>query len=197
MFERVHSGIDYAAYDFVRRIAHLPEWRPNLSNKSDYVLLAAKYPNAEHAKTILDMLESMNQALTIDLEDAVMLTRESDGKIKTHETTDVSTRKGAKRGLIAGGILGVIFPPSLIATALAAGGIGALWGKIKDSGVKNDDIKELADSLAGDQAALIVLVSPTTAEATQRALGAYDGEVLNKIYSEDDFIKTYEDASKE
>jgi len=85
----------------------------------------------------------------------------------------------------------------LIATALAAGGIGALWGKIKDSGVKNDDIKELADSLAGDQAALIVLVSPTTAEATQRALGAYDGEVLNKIYSEDDFIKTYEDASKE
>lgn len=159
--------------------------------------MAAKYPDQEHAKTILDMLESMHHALTIDLEDAVMLTREADGKIKTHETTDVSTRKGAKRGLIAGGILGVIFPPSLIATALAAGGIGAIWGKIKDSGVKNDDIKELAESLTGDQAAIIVLVSDKTAQATQRALGSYDGEVINKIYSEEDMVKTYEDASKE
>jgi uncharacterized membrane protein len=168
-----------------------------MSKKNDYVLLAAKYPNEEHAKTILDMLESMHQALTITLEDAVMVTRESDGKIKTHETTDVSTRKGAKRGLIAGGILGVIFPPSLIATALAGGGIGAIWGKIKDSGVKHDDIKELADSLTGNEAAIIVLVSQNTAEATQRALGSYEGEVVNKIYSEEDFVQTYEDASKE
>lgn len=165
-------------------------------SKTDYVLMAAKYPNAEHAKTILDMLESMHRALTIDLEDAVMITREPDGKIKTHETTDVSTRKGAKRGLIAGGVLGLIFPPSLIATALAGGGIGALWGKIKDSGVKHDDIKDLADSLTGDQAAIIVLVSHASAETTQVALGSYEGEVVNKLYSEEDLVKTYEDASQ-
>lgn len=165
-------------------------------SKKNYVLLAAKYPNEEHAKTILDMLESMYRALTIDLEDAVMITRDDDGKIKTHETTDVTTRKGAKRGIIAGGILGLIFPPSLIATAIAGGGIGAVWGKIKDSGVKHDDIKELADSLTSGQAAIIVLVSPETAEATQRALGSYDGEVINKIYNEEDMVKTYEDASK-
>lgn len=196
MFETDQSGIDYAAYDFVRRIAHLSEWRPKLSKKNDYVLLAAKYPDADHAKTILDMLESMHHALTIDLNDAVMLTKEPDGKIKTHETTDVTTRKGAKRGLIAGAVLGVIYPPSLIVTALGAGGIGALWGKARDSGVKHDDIKELSDSLTPGQAALIVLVSDNTAQATQRALGSYEGEVVNKLYSEDDFIKTYEDASQ-
>jgi uncharacterized membrane protein len=160
------------------------------------VLLAAKYPDQEHAKTILDMLESMHQALTIDLTDAVMVTKEPDGKIKTHETTDVTTRKGAKRGIIAGAVLGVIYPPSLLVTALGGGGIGALWGKIKDSGVKHDDIKDLADSLQPGQAALIVLVSDTTAEATQRALGSYEGEVVNKLYSEEDFVKTYEDASE-
>lgn len=165
-------------------------------SEKNVVLLAAKYPNAEHAKTILDMLESMHRALTIDLDDAVMLTKESDGKIKTHETTDVTTRKGAKRGLIAGAVLGAIFPPSLLVTALAGGGIGALWGKAKDSGVKHDDIKELADSLTPGQAALVVLVSDKSAEDTQRALGSYDGEVVNKIYSEKDFVQTYEDASQ-
>ncbi len=167
-----------------------------MSKKNDYVLLAAKYPNEEHAQAILDMLESMHHAVTIDLHDAVMLTKEPDGKIKTHETTDVSTLKGAKRGLIAGAVLGVIYPPSLIVTALAAGGVGALWGKAKDSGVKHDDIKELADSLTSGQAAIIVLVSHKSAEGTQRALGSYDGEVVNKLYSEDDFVQTYEDASK-
>lgn len=171
------------------------KWGPSLS-KSDYVLLAAKYPDQEHAKTILDMLESMHRALTIDLQDAVMVTREPDGKFKTHETTDVTTRKGAKRGLIAGGILGAIFPPSLIATALAGGGIGALWGKIKDSGVKHDDIEHLANSLTGNQAALIVLVSKDTAQATQRALGSYEGDVITKMFSEEDMVKTYEDASQ-
>lgn len=165
-------------------------------SKKNVVLLAAKYPDADHAKTILDMLESMHHALTIDLDDAVMLTKEADGKIKTHETTDVTTRKGAKRGLIAGAVLGVIYPPSLLVTALAGGGIGALWGKAKDSGVKHDDLKEMADSLAPGQAALVVLVSQASAEATQRALGSYDGEVVNKIFSEDDFVKTYEDEAK-
>jgi len=165
-------------------------------SKKNVVLLAAKYPDADHAKTILDMLEAMHHATNIDLDDAVMLTKEEDGKIKTHETTDVTTRKGAKRGLIAGAVLGVIYPPSLLVTALAGGGIGALWGKAKDSGVKHDDLKEMADSLAPGQAALVVLVSQSSAEATQRALGSYEGEVVNKLYSEDDFIKTYEDASK-
>ena len=155
-----------------------------MSNKKNVVVLAAKYPDADHAQTILTMLESMHHALTIDMDDAVMLTREPDGKIKTHETTDVTTRKGAKRGLIAGAILGVIYPPSLLVTALAGGGIGALWGKAKDSGVKHDDIQKLSDSLTEGQAALIVLVSETSAETTQRALASYDGEVVNKIYSE-------------
>lgn len=166
-------------------------------SKKNIVVLAAKYPDADHAQTILTMLESMNHALTIDLDDAVMLTRELDGKIKTHETTDVTTRKGAKRGVIAGAILGVIYPPSLLVTALAGGGIGALWGKAKDSGVKHDDIKKLSDSLTEGQAALIVMVSEATAEATQRALGSYDGEVVNAIYNEQDFIKDYEAKSEQ
>jgi uncharacterized membrane protein len=38
-------------------------------------MMAAKYPDQEHAQTILTMLESMHRALTIDLKDAVMATK--------------------------------------------------------------------------------------------------------------------------
>lgn len=154
-------------------------------------LMAAKYPDQEHAQTILTMLESMHQALTIDLKDAVMATKEADGKIKLHETTDVTTRKGLKRGMIAGGILGAIFPPSLLVTAALGGGIGALWGKIKDSGVKQDDLKKMADSLTPGQAALVVLVANDSVIATQQALGAYEGELVTKLVSDEELKELY------
>ena len=154
-------------------------------------LMAAKYPDQEHAQTILTMLESMHQALTIDLKDAVMATKEADGKIKLHETTDVTTRKGLKRGVIAGGILGAIFPPSLLVTAALGGGIGAIWGKIKDSGVKHDELKTFADGLAPGQAALIVLVSNESVPETQLALGAYEGELLTKLISDEEYKQLY------
>lgn len=166
-------------------------------SKKNVVVLAAKYPDQNHAQTILTMLHSMNEALTIDLDDAVMLTREPDGKIKTHETTDVTARKGAKRGLIVGAILGAIYPPSLLVTALVGGGIGALWGRAKDSGVSHEEIQKLSDSLTEGQAALIVMVSDTSAEATQRALASYGGDVVNKAYSEADFVQNYEEASEQ
>jgi uncharacterized membrane protein len=158
---------------------------------TDITLMMAKYPNQEHAKTILDMLESMHRALTIDLKDAVMAVKEHDGKIKVHETKDVSTRKGLKRGAIAGGCLGVLFPPSLLATAVVGGGIGALWGKIKDSGVKDPDIKALADSLTPGQAALIVLVANASVVATQGALGSYEGELVTKPVSDEELKRLY------
>lgn len=163
-------------------------------SSNNITLLAARYPDQEHAQTILTTLEEMHRALTIDLKDAVMITKEPDGKLKTHETTDVTARKGALRGVIAGGILGLIFPPGLLVSALAGGGIGALWGKIRDTGVKHDDLKEFAGDLADGQAALVILVSSQTAERAQETLGSYEGDVLTKVYSEQDFTDTYEDA---
>ena len=164
---------------------------------TNVTLMAAKYPNQEHAQTILDTLELMHRGLTIDLKDAVMITKEDDGKIKVHETSDVTTGKGLKRGLIAGGILGLIFPPSLLVTALVGGGLGALWGKIKDSGVKHDEIEDLAKSLTPDQAALIVLVSNDSVTSTQLALGSYDGELVTKPVSEDELKQIFEQEGQE
>lgn len=166
-----------------------------MSNKN-LTLLAASYPDQEHAQTILGTLEKMNAALTIDLADAVMISKEPDGKIRTHETTDVTTRKGALRGVIAGGIFGLIFPPSLLISAIVGGGLGAAWGKARDTGVKHDEIKEFTEQLKPGDVALVVLVSDRTAELTQQTLGYAEGDILTRVYNEEDFVDTYEGASE-
>src|SRR3954451_3780236 len=101
-------------------------------------LLAAVYADEERAQTICDMLEQMHRATTITMEDAVYVTKGADGKLQIHETREVTTGKGAKRGAIAAGLFAVVFPPSLIVSAIAGGAVGALWGKLRDTGLKTN-----------------------------------------------------------
>src|SRR3954463_8812453 len=92
-------------------------------------LLAAVYPDHEHAKVILDMFSRMNRAGTIRVIDSALVTKDAQGKLVVEETKELTTRKGARRGAIIMGSLGLLFPPSLIASAVAAGVLGALSGR--------------------------------------------------------------------
>jgi uncharacterized membrane protein len=143
-------------------------------------LLAAVYADEERARTILDMLERMHRADTITLADAALVTKDQQGKVHIQETRELTTRKGARRGAIIAGVIGLIYPPSLIATVLLGGGVGALAGKLRDTGVKSGDLKQIADSLDAGKAAVVALASAETAGRTANALQGYDGQLIRQ-----------------
>ena len=147
-------------------------------------VIAAVYTDEERARTIADMLEQMHRATTITMDDCAILTKGADGKLQIHETHEVTTGKGAKRGAIAAGVVGLIFPPSLIATALAGGAIGAVWGKIRDTGIKNSALKDLGEKLEPGQATVVALVDAGSTHAVEVAMQGYDGEVVKHAFSE-------------
>lgn len=146
-------------------------------------LLAAVYTDEDRARTIAEMLEQMQRATTITLEDAAIVTKGSDGKLQIHETREVTAGKGAKRGAMAAGLFGLVFPPSLIVSAVAGGAVGALWGKLRDTGLKTKSIKELGETLEPGKAAVVVLVDQGSVKATERALQGYDGELIRESFS--------------
>ena len=90
------------------------------------------------------------------------------------ETADPSGKTWAKRGAIAGGVVGLIFPPSIVVSALVGGGAGGLWGKIRDKGFKDEDLKEIANSLPPGSSAIIAVAEDRMLEQFERALGGYD-----------------------
>src|SRR3954470_13749670 len=161
------------------------------------VLVAAKYENDDRAHVILDMLEQMNHAGTIKVDDLAIVVKDADGKLQTVETRELTAKKGAKRGAIAAGILGVIFPPSIIVSAVAGGAIGAAWGKLRDTGIKSGSIKELGDSLEQGKAAVIVLADERTADATERALKGWDGEVVRHAFNAQESEAIHSAAAEE
>jgi uncharacterized membrane protein len=151
--------------------------------KQPLVLIAAKYADGDRAKTIVDMLGEMDKAGTIDLSDAATVTKGADGKLQITETRELTTKQGAKRGAIAAGVVGVLFPPALVASAVAGGAAGAAWGKLRDTGLKSKQIEEMGEKLEAGQAAVVALVSEQSVQALEKAMQGYDGELLTHTFS--------------
>jgi uncharacterized membrane protein len=154
--------------------------------KTNLRMIAAIYPDQEHANTILETIQKMHSASNVTLVDAALVTKSEDGKINIQETKEVTTRKGAKRGAIIAGIFGVIYPPSLIASVLVGGGIGGLWGKMRDTGIKTGDMKEVGDKVQPGQVALVVLAEPESVPPIERAMEGWAGYIVHHGFTEEE-----------
>ncbi|MFL5759676.1 MAG: DUF1269 domain-containing protein [Thermomicrobiales bacterium] len=141
-------------------------------------MLAAVYPDEEHAEVILDMLERMHHAGTISLVDAALVTKDDQGKVQIQETKELTARKGARRGAVIIGSMAILFPPTIVASALAGGVIGAISGKLHDSGIKSKQQRELADHLEQGKAIVVALAEDKSVAKVQSALKGFEGELI-------------------
>jgi uncharacterized membrane protein len=157
-------------------------------------LLAAVYPDRDHAQVILDMLERMHRAVTITLVDAALVTKDDQGKLQIEETKELTTRKGARRGAIIMGSLAILFPPSVIGSAIAGGAIGALAGRVRDSGVKTDQMRQIAEGLEPGKALVVALADDESVVRVQAALEGYEGTLVIAAIDEETMIQLQKDA---
>ena len=80
----------------------------------------------------------------------------------------MATRHGGWGGAAAGAVVGILFPPSIIATAIVGGAIGAVSGHLW-RGMSRADVKELGDMLDANEAALLIIGESTIEDAVNRA----------------------------
>ena len=137
-------------------------------------VFVAAFDNEKQAGEALKDFRTMHREGSIDLIDAAVIVRGADGKVSFEETADPSGKKWAKRGAIAGGLVGLIFPPSIIAGAVVGGAGGGVWGKIRDKGFKDEDLKAVGESLPPGSSAIIVIAEDHVVERLQRGLEGYE-----------------------
>jgi uncharacterized membrane protein len=157
-------------------------------------LLAAVYPDLEHGQVTFDMLQRMHRAATIDLVDSALVTKNEKGKIKIEETTEFTTAKGARRGAVIMGVFGLIYPPSLLGSMLVGGTIGALAGRLRDTGIKNPQLKEIADRLEPGKSAIIALAEDWSTYDVQRAIEGFEGTLVIQPLDEETVKELYKAA---
>jgi uncharacterized membrane protein len=136
-------------------------------------VFVATFPDEQQADEALQTMRRMHDEGVIELIDAAAVVRRADGKVTFTESGDPSTKKWAARGAVAGGLVGLIFPPSiLVSAAIGAGGAG-LWGKVRDAGFDDAELKRVGESLPPGGSAIIAIAEDRVVARLERDLARY------------------------
>ena len=144
------------------------------SNKSPLSLIAAFYADAAKAKEKLTVLQKMEKDGAIELLDAAVMTKNADsGKLTITEQAELTSKKGAIGGALAGGLLAIIFPPSILALGAVGAAAGAAIGHFTDQGFDNNLLREIGENLPAGGSALVAVIEETWLERLSTAMEGY------------------------
>ena len=119
-------------------------------------------------------LARMQAQYLIEMEDAVVVTRNPAGEVKLHQPVNL-TAAGAVRGTHLGLVDGLLFLNPLLGAAIGAGS-GALSGALTDIGINDQFMKDLGATLTPGTSALFVLVRKSTPDKVLEGLKPFIGK---------------------
>ncbi len=139
-----------------------------MSKDNPVFVYGAVYAGRDDAEADYDTLLDLHSADLVGTYDVALVYKDDDGKV--HVTKhEKPTQHGAWTGAAVGALVGVIFPPAILGSALvgaaAGGGIGHVMG-----GMSRGDAKELGDHLNDGEAALVVIGKSRVGEQLDKAL---------------------------
>jgi len=131
-------------------------------------------------------LLKMQKDYLIELEDAVVVTRDSKGKTKLDQAVNL-TSAGAVGGGFWGLLIGMIFLNPLLGAAVGAGA-GALSGKLTDIGVNDQMMKDIGQSFKPGTSGLFLLIRKATVDKVLAGLKDFagKGKLFQTSLSKDD-----------
>lgn len=146
-----------------------------------YTLFVADFSDTDTAWQAYEALLSVEDGATVEIEGVLVVKRGAEGKLEIQKATDHSTKTGLKWGVVGGVVLGVLFPPSILASAAAMGTIGAASGKIRQLHHRIELGKELEGAIEPGHSGILALVSDPGAVEIRKALAAADHIVESAV----------------
>jgi uncharacterized membrane protein len=150
-------------------------------------LIVVGYNDEHQAEEVRLKLMKMQRDYLVDLEDAVVAVRDTEGKVKLHQIHNLTTA-GAISGGFWGALIGLLFLSPILGAAIGAGA-GAIGGTLSDIGIDDNFMKELAGTLQPGSSALFVLVRKMTPDKVLPELQGTGGKILRTSLSNEDEAK--------
>lgn len=147
-------------------------------------LIAIAYPDRQTAEEVRQELIQATKEHLVQLEDAVVVECQADGKIKLHQAMSTAGA-GAIGGAAWGGLIGLLFLAPLLGMAVGAAS-GAAAGKMTDTGVNDAFVRELGAKLEPGMAALVALGSTNARDKLIARLSPFGGDLVQTSLSTED-----------
>jgi uncharacterized membrane protein len=154
---------------------------------SDLVVLG--FDGIHTADEVLNKIRSLHKEYLIDLEDACVVERESDGKVHIKQAvnlTALGAASGGMSGALWGALAGLLFLNPLAGMAVGAvagAGAGALSGSLADYGISDNFVRKLGETIPASSSALFVLVKSVNTDKVLPELEPYKPRVLRTSLS--------------
>jgi uncharacterized membrane protein len=156
-------------------------------------LYAAIYDEIADAEADYEAVFDLHAAGVIGTFDSAVIRKEDDGKVRVTKT-EKPTQHGAWTGAGVGALVGLVFPPALIGSAIVGAGAGGLVGHLR-KGISRGDLKDLGDELEAGTAAVIVLGESKLEEALEKALARANKIIEKQVDADADELKKEIDAA--
>ena len=125
------------------------------------------YPDEPAARADYDVVKDLHAIGAVGTYDAAVVTKDHAGKVHVNKD-EMATRHGAWGGAAVGAVVGILFPPSILASAAVGAAVGGIGGHLW-RGMSRADVKEFGDIIDEGQAALVIVGESTVEEAVQKA----------------------------
>src|SRR5829696_5123620 len=149
---------------------------PSIYPGNEEHLVAIAFDKPSRATEVLVNLTHLQQEGVLRLGDAVVISKDANGRAQIHETVDITPSRGALIGGWLGALAGILVGPLAIAGGAA---VGALYGKLVDKGLADDWIRQMSEWLDAGRSALLLLITVDDKAQLLRELGRYEGEVVS------------------
>ncbi len=154
------------------------------------------YPSEAAARDDYGVVKDLHAVGAVGSYDAAVVTKDDAGKVHVNKD-EMATRHGAWGGAAVGAVVGILFPPAIIGSALVGAAVGGVGGHLW-RGMSRGDVKEFGEVIDAGQAALIIVGESTLQQAIDKAELRAEKHVAKELdVSSKDVDQAVQEAAKE
>lgn len=146
-------------------------------------LIVFVFPTEDGADAMRDALDELHAQQVLKLDDAAVVVRTDDGKVRIKQATDL-VGMGALGGTIWGALVGIVFLSPWLGMAVGAVA-GALAGRFTDIGIDDAFIRQVGQSVGYEQSALFLLIDHWEEQAVVARAAEFGGALLRTMPASD------------
>ncbi|QWZ09882.1 DUF1269 domain-containing protein [Nocardioides panacis] len=149
-------------------------------NEAPVDLYIAAYEDPDAARADWDALKLLAADDVIKVDGLVLVSRRRNGKI--HVDDDFHTAaKGAAWGAVGGAVVGLIFPPSLLASTAVGAGLGLGAGGLLSHGEKAAIRADIEDTLPLNSSGIVAMFEEIWVTEVEKSLARADNVTKQKV----------------
>ena len=162
----------------------------------DVFLFVGTYTSADDARADYDVVKALHEDGLIGTYDIAIVAKDEDDKVHVMKR-EKPTEHGVWTGVAVGALVGILFPPSIIATGVIGGVTGGLVGHFW-RGMSRADVKDLGELIDEGQASLVVVGESRFEEYMDRAFARAQRRVEKQVKADAKAVqKELDEASKQ